>query len=84
MDDAEAKENRPSTPTSYRKPSTSRTVGSGSTWGDQERSQFKINTNDDVIHVHELIEENWFDFTTMTPIQINSYPSYCLVLTIRN
>lgn len=62
MDDADAKENRPVTPSN---PQTrGPVVGSGSTWGAKERDKFRIKTTD-AVNVKEFVEEKWFDFTTL-------------------
>lgn len=62
MDDADAKENRPVTPSN---PQTrGAVVGSGSTWGAKERGKFRIKTTD-AVDVKEFVEEKWFDFTTL-------------------
>jgi len=67
MDDAEAKENlRPITPENSQRPRDSDRVGSGSTWGAKERKQFRIQTKkNETFDVKELIDEQWFDFTTL-------------------
>src|SRR5947207_13430347 len=67
MDDAEAKENRPVTP-STRKSRANEIVGSGSTWGAKEREKFRIKTAD-AVDVSEFIEDKWFDFSTLSKSQ---------------
>ena len=67
MDEVEAKENRPVTP-STRKSHANQVVGSGSTWGSREREKFRIKTTD-AVDVGEFIADKWFDFSTLSKSQ---------------
>jgi hypothetical protein len=67
MDEVEAKENRPVTPSTHKSRATE-VVGSGSTWGAKEREKFRIKT-DDAVDVGEFIEDKWFDFGTLSRAQ---------------
>jgi hypothetical protein len=69
METADAKENQASIPKAPSQSSTRDIVGSGSTWGERQRHQFRIQTVEEVIDVHQLIGSKWFEFTNLNRSQ---------------